>query len=53
MHANLEIKNIILFFYILFIKPTDSPIKSLYIQKQQYPEFLKYLQHIQLRDPRF
>lgn len=39
MHANLEIQNCNAY-SICFIKSIDSPSKSLYIQKQQFPEFL-------------
>lgn len=40
MHANLEIQNYNAYSSICFNKSIDSPSKSLYIQKQQFPEFL-------------
>lgn len=40
MHANLEIQNYNAYSSTCFIKSIDLPSKSLYIQKQQFPEFL-------------
>lgn len=40
MRANLEIQNYNAYSSTCFIKSIDLPSKSLYIQKQQFPEFL-------------